>query len=81
MFRSFDGVAQGPVGGIDLTSKDYENAMDAVAERNLKSGAIFDALVAQAAFKKKIPVLMTWNLKHFERFSSPDLEIQTPAEL
>ena len=65
---------------IDLTAKDYEKALDWVAERNLKSGAIFDALIAQAALKKKIPRLMTWNLKHFERFSSGDLKVITPVE-
>jgi predicted nucleic acid-binding protein len=65
---------------IDLNSKDYEKAIDWVAEKNLKSGAIFDALIAHAALKKKIPNLITWNVKHFDRFSSGDLKVITPAD-
>lgn len=65
---------------VDLSSKDYRTAVDLVVERGLKSGAIFDALLVQAAVKRKIPSVVTWNLKHFERFASSKLKMQTPID-
>ncbi|MBI2067322.1 MAG: PIN domain-containing protein [Deltaproteobacteria bacterium] len=52
---------------IDLTHKDYQNALQRVRDLNLRSGAIYDALIYQAALKKKIPTLYTWDLSDFSR--------------
>lgn len=69
---------------ISLTYEDYQLAIDHVVIKNLKSGAIFDALIFQAALKAKARSLITWNTKHFTRFLSgtpDDIKILTPSEL
>ncbi len=38
-----------------------------VSKLNLVSGAIFDALIAQAALKANADQLLTFNAKHFSR--------------
>lgn len=66
---------------VDLSGVDYRKALDRVCSRNLKSGAIFDALHVQAAIKMKVPRLVTWNPKHFLRLVTDELRIVTPDEL
>jgi len=63
---------------IDLSARDYREAIRRVRARNLRSGAIFDALVVQAALKKKVKILYTWNLRDFERLTEPSLKILEP---
>lgn len=63
---------------IELTSQDYQRAMDRVAEKGLKSGAIYDALIFESAIKAKADLLITWNLKDFQRLSSGGIQISTP---
>lgn len=66
---------------VEPSAKDYECAVDRVVERNLKGGAIHDALILQTAIKKKASHLVTWNLKHFERLSRGEIKIVTPETL
>lgn len=66
---------------VDLSGADYRKAIERVCVRNLKSGAIFDALHVQAAIKMKVPRLVTWNPKHFLRLVTDELRIVTPDEL
>ncbi len=46
---------------------DYDAAIDRMVALNLPGGGIFDALIAQAALKASVDVLLTLNPKHFVR--------------
>ncbi|QYX30956.1 type II toxin-antitoxin system VapC family toxin [Sphaerospermopsis torques-reginae] len=52
---------------IPLLSNDYQTAIAQMAHLNLPGGGIFDALIAQAAIKAKVDVLLTLNPNHFNR--------------
>jgi hypothetical protein len=46
---------------------DYDAAIDRMVTLNLPGDGIFDALIAQAAVKASVDVLLTLNPKHFVR--------------
>jgi predicted nucleic acid-binding protein len=52
---------------VQLTPDDYDTAIDRMVSLNLPGGGIFDALIAQAALKADVDVLLTLNPKHFVR--------------
>ncbi|MBI2981281.1 MAG: PIN domain-containing protein, partial [Deltaproteobacteria bacterium] len=60
---------------VELSTNDYRSAIERVRLRGLRSGAIFDALILQAAIKKKAEALLTWNTEDFTRLI-PDGEIE-----
>ena len=52
---------------VALEVSDYDAAIDRMTLLNLPGGGIFDALIAQAAVKASVDVLLTLNPKHFVR--------------
>jgi predicted nucleic acid-binding protein len=50
-----------------LDAADYDAAIDRMVGLNLPGGGIFDALIAQAALKANVDILLTLNSKHFVR--------------
>ncbi|WP_242051572.1 hypothetical protein [Nostoc sp. FACHB-280] len=51
-----------------------------MATLNFPGGAIFDALIAQAALKAQVDILLTLNPNHFTRLGSAIASIvQVPA--
>ncbi len=64
---------------VTLTHKDYLKAVEAVVARGFVSGMIYDALVLEAAKKSGAKVLYTWNLRHFSRFQSTQIRIESPV--
>jgi predicted nucleic acid-binding protein len=52
---------------VALEVNDYDAAIDRMVALNLPGGGIFDALIAQAAVKASVDVLLTLNPKHFVR--------------
>ena len=52
---------------VPLHSDDYLSAIDRMAALNLQGGGIFDAIIAQAALKANVDVLLTLNPNHFTR--------------
>ncbi|MBD2491522.1 PIN domain-containing protein [Aulosira sp. FACHB-615] len=56
--------------GVPLVVQDYQNAIAQMATLNLPGGAIFDALIAQAALKAQVDILLTLNPNHFTRLGS-----------
>ncbi|MDZ8024014.1 MAG: type II toxin-antitoxin system VapC family toxin [Nostoc sp. DedQUE01] len=52
---------------IPLLANDYQAAIAQMANLNLPGGGIFDALIAQAALKAEVAVLLTLNPNHFTR--------------
>ncbi len=65
---------------IELGIQDYKNAIQRVRSLDLRSGSIYDALIFQAALKKKVKLLYTWNVRDFERLrsSTSEMEIVEP---
>jgi predicted nucleic acid-binding protein len=65
---------------IPLTAHDYQQAIACMVGLNLPGGGIFDALIAQAALKAEVDVLLTLNPGHFTRLGK-DLaqRVQVPS--
>lgn len=61
-----------------VVEKDYQAALERVVTSSLRGGAVHDSLILQVALKKKIPLVVTWNKKHFERLSHGDVCIESP---
>lgn len=56
---------------IDLDSNDYIKVIETVSQAEITGGGIYDALIAQAALKAKVDILLTLNPKHFTRLGEP----------
>lgn len=56
---------------IPLLAGDYLSAIDRVSSLNFPGGGIFDALIAQAALKAAVEVILTINPRHFIRLGEP----------
>jgi len=56
---------------IELDSNDYLKVIKKVSELKITGGGIYDALIAQAAVKAKVDILLTLNPKHFTRLGEP----------
>lgn len=52
---------------VALTVEDYEATVAKMVSLNLPGGGIFDALIAQAALKAGVDVLLTLNPNDFTR--------------
>lgn len=52
---------------ITLSTEDYERVIYRMVNLNLTGGAIYDALIAQAAINSKADLLLTLNPSHFTR--------------
>jgi len=65
---------------VPLTAHDYQQAITCMVGLNLPGGGIFDALIAQAALKAEVDVLLTLNPGHFTRLGK-DLaqRVQVPS--
>lgn len=64
---------------IPLLSKDYQTVIAQMANLNLTGGGIFDALIAQAAIKAKVNILLTLNPNHFTRLGDELIKlVQVP---
>lgn len=64
---------------VDLSAKDYRDAINRVTANGLRSGAIYDALHLQAALKKMANKIITWNVKDFNRMITGEaIAVTTP---
>ncbi|MBD2598094.1 PIN domain-containing protein [Nostoc spongiaeforme FACHB-130] len=52
---------------IVLTTEDYQDTVARMVSLNLPGGGIYDALIAQAAIKANVDVLLTLNANDFTR--------------
>jgi predicted nucleic acid-binding protein len=55
---------------ISLNDEDYTAAIALMVQHQLPGGGIFDALIAQAAVKAEVDVILTLNAKHFVRLGA-----------
>ncbi|MBD1857878.1 PIN domain-containing protein [Leptolyngbya boryana CZ1] len=52
---------------ISLTAEDYQAVLRKVVQMNISGGGIYDTLIAYAALKANVDMLLTFNVKHFVR--------------
>jgi len=52
---------------VALTARDYDAALGRMADLGLTGGAVYDALIVQAALKAKVDRLVTFNGANFRR--------------
>jgi predicted nucleic acid-binding protein len=65
---------------IPLTVDDYKQAIACMVRLNLPGGGIFDALIAQAALKADVDILLTLNPTHFNRLGQDVAQrVQVPS--
>lgn len=65
---------------IPLTSEDYQQAISCMVSLSLPGGGIFDAIIAQAALKAKVDIILTLNPKHFTRLGEDVAQrVQVPS--
>jgi len=50
---------------IALSSDEYADALEASAALGIVGGGIYDAMLAQCAFKAKAEAIYTWNARHY----------------
>ena len=64
---------------VPLAASDYARALDALVERNVPGGIVYDALIAMAAKKARADSLLTLNPRDFKRIRKDgDPEILEP---
>ncbi len=52
---------------VVLSAGDYQTTLVRLVRLNIVGGSIYDGLIAQAALKAKVDILLTLNPKHFTR--------------
>jgi predicted nucleic acid-binding protein len=66
---------------VQLDVADYVAAIEVVTRYGLVSGAVFDAVIAQAGLKVGVDRILTFNVRDFERLGDAVRElIQVPGE-
>lgn len=65
---------------IHLTGPECWGVLKQARDGSVSGGQIHDALIAASAAKAGCEVLLTWNVRHFERFRTERLSIQSPAD-
>ena len=63
---------------VELAADDYRNVLLSVADLGLASGSIYDALHVYCARKVEADQVLTYNVRHFERFQVPGVVVTTP---
>ena len=65
---------------VSLTAEDYQTTINLMVKLNIPGGAIYDALIAQAAIKSNVDILLTLNPKHFIRLGEAIARLITVPE-
>ena len=63
---------------VELAADDYRSVLRRVADLGLSSGSIYDALHMYCARKVGADQVLTYNVRHFERFQLPGVVVTTP---
>nr|WP_211173255.1 PIN domain-containing protein [Brasilonema bromeliae] len=64
---------------ISLDTHDYQMVIAQMVNLNLTGGGTYDALIAQAAIKARVDILLTLNPNHFTRLGEEIAQlVQTP---
>ena len=63
---------------VPLTARDYRSVIRDVAAKELRSGAVYDALHVHCARKERVHQILTYNLSDFRRFRLDGIQLATP---
>ena len=63
---------------VELAADDYRSVLRRGADLGLSSGSIYDALHMYCARKVGADQVLTYNVRHFERFQLPGVVVTTP---
>ncbi len=64
---------------VEMGQRDYQDTIKRVRKKQLRGGVIYDALILQAAVKKKVKTIYTWNPADFLRLAADgEVSIQEP---
>ncbi|KJH71192.1 PIN domain-containing protein [Aliterella atlantica] len=65
---------------VVLTAEDYQITLVRLVRLNIIGGSIYDGLIAQAALKANVDILLTLNPKHFNRLGDEVAQlVQVPT--
>jgi predicted nucleic acid-binding protein len=64
---------------IALDASEYRDLIRTVSDAGIGGGLVYDAVIVACARRARVDALLTFNVRHFERFRSPDLAIEVPA--
>lgn len=65
---------------LDISPSDQFRAIRHFAERGGIGARVYDCLIGQVAIVNEIPLIVTWNVRHFEPLF-PTLRVATPAAI
>ena len=68
----------GKLAVVGLSADDYRSVIRRVAGLGLASGSIYDALHMHCAKEIGADQVLTYNVRHFERFRQPGIVVTTP---
>ena len=63
---------------IALDGEEYAEALQTSAAVGIVGGAIYDAMLAQCAFKANADTIFTWNIRHYAQ-CGPDVKVRLRA--
>jgi len=65
---------------ISLTAEDYQDLLRDLAVNGISGGMVYDSLIVRAAELSQVDVVLTLNLKHFERSWPTNIsKLKSPA--
>jgi predicted nucleic acid-binding protein len=72
---------EGSWGGVGVVAVPAAGTWDLLRTlpiRGVAGGATYDAVIVACARKARVDVILTWNLRHFERLTD-DIDVAAPA--
>ena len=66
------------VRSVALDSRSYERLLRGAPALEVRGGSTYDAVIAMCAIKASASVLLTFNERHFRRYSEEGLEVIVP---
>jgi len=68
----------GGVGVVAVPAAETWSLLRTLPTRGIAGGGSYDAVIVACARKAKVDVILTWNLRHFERLAD-DVELAAPT--
>jgi len=65
---------------MSLAGEEYLSVLQEAAQRSIRGGAVYDALIARCALKAGVDEIFTWNVRHYQVLG-PEVakRLRTPA--
>ncbi|MCS7066651.1 MAG: PIN domain-containing protein [Fimbriimonadales bacterium] len=76
-WRLIEHNLHGKVEIVGLSADDYWTLVQSLAERQIRGGRVYDALIAAAGAQAQVEAIVTLNPRHFEQLTH-DLQVLSP---